>query len=89
MDAAAKGRCACLAWCRSQDSNYSNALQTVKVIDTRPLTGDTLQNPRIIGSLPFVDVDDSSRFLDTYTFDSGDPKGVSAFVVLHAGFWSL
>lgn len=48
--------------CRSQDGNFSNALQTVKVLDGRRLTGDTLQNPRSIASLPFLDVDDTSRF---------------------------
>ena len=53
-------------------------LQTVKVVDTRPLTGDTLQNPRIVSRLPFVDTDDSSRFSDNYALDNGDPDGVGA-----------
>lgn len=40
------------------------------MLDRRPLTGDTLQDPRAIAALPFVDVEDSSRFTDHYSLDN-------------------
>ena len=53
-------------------------MQTVKVVDPRPLTGDSMAAPRVIAALPFTDTDVSSRFSDKYLYNLGDPAaGVS------------
>eukprot|EP00887_Chlorella_sp_A99_P000007 scaffold16.g7.t1 len=62
----------------SVDAYFDNALQTAKVLDSRPLTGDTMADPRVIRGLPFTDVDDTSRFTDQYSYNTGDPPGSTA-----------
>lgn len=52
--------------CRSSDARFNSALQTLRVMDRRPLTGDSAAAPRWIASLPFSDSDVSSRFSDKY-----------------------
>ena len=51
---------------RSSDPRFNSALQTLRVMDRRPLTGDSAATPRWIASLPFSDSDVSSRFTDKY-----------------------
>lgn len=43
--------------------------------DSRPLSGETAANPRVVGSLPFTDAGDTSRFADDYTCQSQARRG--------------
>lgn len=63
--------------CRSADPRFNSALQTLRVVDSRPLTGDSTASPRWITSLPFTDSDVTSRFTDKYPggADSGVRRG--------------
>ena len=64
---------------RSADLRFDGGLQTIKVLDERPLTGDSLAQPRLISQLPFSDSDVSSRFSDKFLYSPEDPApaGVS------------
>lgn len=64
---------------RSADLRFDGGLQTIKVLDERPLTGDSLALPRLISQLPFSDSDVSSRFSDKFLYSPEDPApaGVS------------
>ena len=61
---------------RSTDSKFDGGLHTIKVVDLRPLTGDSLQQPRVISQLPFTDTDDSSRFTSKFLFSSASASTV-------------
>ncbi len=64
--------------CRSADPRFNSGLQTLRVVDSRPLTGDSAASPRWINSLPFSDSDVTSRFTDKYPGGgSSDGSGVS------------
>eukprot|EP00877_Chromochloris_zofingiensis_P004180 jgi/Chrzof1/13763/Cz08g11090.t1 len=45
---------------------FNGAIHTVKVLDNRPLTGESGELPRVISSLPFDDAGDTSIFKDDY-----------------------
>lgn len=70
--------------CRSADPRFNSALQTLRVVDSRPLTGDSAASPRWITSLPFSDSDVTSRFTDKYP-GGGDGSGVSLAGAGHGG----
>ncbi len=55
------------ACCRSADSFYNGAFQTVRVNNNQTLTGETAASPRAISSLPFAVTDSISKFADNYT----------------------
>ena len=55
------------ACCRSADSFYNGAFQTVRVNNNQTLTGETAASPRAISSLPFAITDSISMFADNYT----------------------
>ena len=59
--------------CRSADSRFNGAVHSLRVLDSRPPTGDSMAAPRVIAALPFTDTDVSSRFTDKYLYASGDP----------------
>ncbi|KAI7837690.1 hypothetical protein COHA_008483 [Chlorella ohadii] len=65
---------------QSADPRFNSALQTLRVVDSRPLTGDSAASPRWITSLPFSDSDVTSRFTDKYP-GGGDGSGGSPDVV--------
>ncbi|KAJ9508146.1 hypothetical protein QJQ45_021523, partial [Haematococcus lacustris] len=51
----------------------------VQVVDLRPLTGETGQDPRVINSLPFVDSGTTRFFKSNYMFNiGGGPSGGAA-----------
>ena len=56
-------------------------MQTVKVMDARPLTGDAAASPRVVAALPFTDAGDTSSFHDDYALYAGAPPAVSAAAV--------
>ena len=58
------------AACRSSDPRYEGGMHAIKVVDRRPLTGDSIQQPRTISQLPFTDTDVTSRFSSKYLFSS-------------------
>ncbi|PSC69339.1 peptidase S8 [Micractinium conductrix] len=57
----------------SADSRFNGAVHSLRVLDSRPPTGDSMAAPRVIAALPFTDTDVSSRFTDKYLYASGDP----------------
>lgn len=58
-------------------------MQTVRVRDSRPLTGDSMAAPRVVAALPFTSNDVSSRFSDKYLYTAGNPAaGVSRWSAL-------
>ena len=68
---------ACLRPRRSADPRF-NGLQTLKVEDARPLSGDSMAAARVVPGLPFADTDTSSRFTNKYTADGdAEAPGVS------------
>ncbi|PRW45343.1 serine protease [Chlorella sorokiniana] len=66
---------------QSADPRFNSALQTLRVVDSRPLTGDSATSPRWITSLPFSDSDVTSRFTDKYPAASGGDGGGSPDVL--------
>lgn len=57
----------------SGDPRFGGAMQTVRVRDSRPLTGDSMAAPRVVAALPFTSNDVSSRFSDKYLYTAGNP----------------
>lgn len=58
--------CVCIVPTRSAGVAFNGAIHTVKVLDNRPLTGESGELPRVISSLPFDDAGDTSIFKDDY-----------------------
>jgi hypothetical protein len=63
--------------CRSADPRFDSAMHSIKVVDQRPLTGDSLAQPRLISQLPYTDSDTSSRFSSKFLFSTSTPTLVS------------
>lgn len=60
---------------RSADPRF-DGLQAVRVDDRRPLTGDGVEAPRVVGALPFSDTDTTSRFSSKYQLGGAAPSPV-------------
>lgn len=59
-------------------------LYTALVNDTRPLTGDTAANPRVVQALPFLDKGDTSAFSDDYSCQAQVRKRICVHPLLGA-----
>ncbi|KAI3425087.1 hypothetical protein D9Q98_008465 [Chlorella vulgaris] len=62
----------------SADPRFDSAMHSIKVVDQRPLTGDSLAQPRLISQLPYTDSDTSSRFSSKFLFSTSTPTLGSA-----------
>ncbi|KAL6760864.1 peptidase S8/S53 domain-containing protein [Haematococcus lacustris] len=63
----------------SDDPFFDQQIHTLKVVDLRPLTGETGQDPRVVNSLPFVDSGTTRFFKSNYMFNiGGGPSGGAA-----------
>jgi len=59
----------------SVDTFFDSTSQAFRVTDTRPQTGDTIQDPRVVGSLPFLSSGNSKLFSASYGFEVGTGSG--------------
>lgn len=58
---------------QSNDSAFSGGIHTIRVFDSRPLTGENAKSPRVVTKLPFKDSGDSSAFKDDYDTEQSAP----------------
>jgi hypothetical protein len=63
---------------RTDDQEYNAAVQSIKVLDTRPRAGDTKATARTIRALPFYDSDDTTLYADDYDCDPANRVSLSA-----------
>lgn len=58
---------------QSNDSAFAGGLHTIRVFDSRPLTGEDASSPRVVTKLPFQDAGDSCAFRDDYDCEPSSP----------------